>query len=198
MKLTPTQHPEVFLVEAARYEDARGFFQETFHAGRFAQAGLPTHFVQDNRSRSHGGVLRGLHYQLHQPQGKLIRVERGRIFDVAVDVRRHSPYFGHWVGIDLHADGDRQIWIPPGFAHGFLVLSQSADVSYKCTAVYDPGSERGIRWDDPRLNIQWPSCDFPRLVSSKDEALPLLAEQLDLPEFPLASPPIGDSACASL
>ncbi|MEB3285139.1 MAG: dTDP-4-dehydrorhamnose 3,5-epimerase [Candidatus Sericytochromatia bacterium] len=197
MKLTTTRHPEVFIVEATRYEDARGFFQETFHAGRFAQAGLPTHFVQDNRSRSHGGVLRGLHYQLHQPQGKLIRVEQGRIYDVAADVRRNSPHYGVWVGVELSAEDDRQIWIPPGFAHGFLVLTDRADVSYKCTALYDPPSERGIRWNDPTLAIDWPACHYTRMVSSKDEALPSLTEQHDLPVFYPSPTMTGDSACAS-
>ena len=197
MKITATAHPEVLLIAATRYEDARGFFQETFHAGGFAQAGLPSHFVQDNRSRSRGGVLRGLHYQLHQPQGKLIRVEHGRIFDVAVDIRRHSAHFGRWVGVELNAEEDRQVWIPPGFAHGFLVLSETADVSYKCTALYDAGSERGIRWDCPDLNIQWPACKFPFLISPKDEALPILNQQLDLPtapQQPVNTP--GETPCA--
>ncbi|HEV8448929.1 MAG TPA: dTDP-4-dehydrorhamnose 3,5-epimerase [Gemmatimonadaceae bacterium] len=151
-----TELRDVAVVRAPVHADTRGFFTETFHADRFASIGLPTSFAQDNHSRSHRNVLRGLHFQLEQPQGKLVRAVTGRIFDVAVDLRRSSPDFGRWVGVTLEAGDGRQLWIPPGFGHGFLVLSDVADVTYKCTTVYHAPSNRAIRWNDPEIGIRWP------------------------------------------
>jgi dTDP-4-dehydrorhamnose 3,5-epimerase len=157
------------------WTDARGFFLEIWHSDRFASAGIDQRFVQDNHSRSVKGTLRGLHYQIEQAQGKLIRVVTGRIFDVAVDLRRGSPTFGRWVGTELSEDNNRQLWIPPGFAHGFYVLSEQTDVVYKCTAHYSAEHERTLRWDDPDLAIEWPLGDGAApLLSDKDAAgLPL-------------------------
>nr|MCU0890415.1 dTDP-4-dehydrorhamnose 3,5-epimerase [Sandarakinorhabdus sp.] len=156
MNLIETPLPGVLLIEPRVFGDARGFFLESWNRQSFAEAGLDMDFVQDNHSRSSRGVLRGLHYQLHNPQGKLVRVTQGAVFDVAVDIRRASPHFGRWVGYELSADNHRMLWIPPGFAHGFLVLSDTADFLYKCTTLYDPPSDRGIRWDDPAIGIDWP------------------------------------------
>jgi len=181
MKVTPTAHPEVLLVEMDVFEDARGFFMETFHAARFAAAGLPVSFVQDNHSRSIAGVLRGLHYQLRQPQGKLMRVVCGRVFDVAVDIRQGSPRFGQWVGIELSGQNRHQLYIPPGFAHGFCVLSERADFLYKCTELYAPGDEYGIAWDDPGLAIDWPPMEY--LLSEKDRHFPRLQDSEHLPVY---------------
>lgn len=147
---------DVLIVRSPVHTDARGFFNEIFHADRFAAIGLPTAFVQDNHSRSARHVLRGLHFQLEQPQGKLVHPVTGTIFDVAVDLRRSSPDFGRWVGVTLQAGDGRQVWIPPGFAHGFLVLSESADVTYKCTTPYHAASNNAIRWNDPEIGIRWP------------------------------------------
>jgi len=167
----PTDLPGVAVVRSPVYGDSRGFFMEVFHEERFAALGLPTHFAQDSHSRSTKGVLRGLHFQLVRPQGKLVRAASGAIFDVAVDLRRSSPHFGKSVGVTLEAGDGRQLWIPPGFAHGFLVMSEIAEVSYKCTTVYHPESERGIRWDDPDLAVQWPlERGQTPLVSPKDAA----------------------------
>ena len=176
MKVTPTTLPEVLLVEPAVHGDARGFFMESFNQRAFeAAVGAPVQFVQDNHSRSARGVLRGLHYQLPpHAQGKLVRVVRGAVFDVAVDLRRSSPRFGRWVGMELSEDNHRQLWIPPGFAHGFLVLSEDADFLYKTTDYYAPQSEVGLRWDDPVVGIEWPTTTAP-LLSSKDAGAPLLA-----------------------
>jgi dTDP-4-dehydrorhamnose 3,5-epimerase len=182
MKVTPTGHPEVLLVEPDVYADARGFFMETFHAGKYAAAGLPVSFRQDNHSRSVAGVLRGLHYQLRQPQGKLIRVATGRVFDVAVDIRRGSPRFGQWVGVELSEQNRHQLYVPPGFAHGFCVLSECADFLYKCTELYAPGDEYGIAWDDPDLAIAWPSMEY--LLSDKDRSCPRLRDSAHLPAYP--------------
>lgn len=169
MKVTPTAIPDVLLIEPRVFGDARGFFLESFSRRSFAQAtGLDLDFVQDNHSRSSQGVLRGLHYQLEQPQGKLVRVVCGRVFDVAVDIRRSSPHFGRWVGYELSEDNHRQLWIPPGFAHGFLVMSESADFLYKTTQYYAPEYERCIQWDDAQIGIQWPLQGAPRL-SEKDK-----------------------------
>jgi dTDP-4-dehydrorhamnose 3,5-epimerase len=177
VKVYPTTLPEVLLLEAPVYSDHRGFFTEVFHAEKFAHLGLPTTFVQDNHSRSARHVLRGLHYQVHEPQGKLVSAVRGRIFDVAVDVRRASPSFGRWTGVELEAGDGRQLWIPAGFAHGFLVLSEDADVSYKCTAPYRAAGDRAIRWDDPALAITWPlPPDVTPHLAAKDAAAPLLAD----------------------
>jgi len=168
MKVTPAAIPDVLLIEPRVFGDERGFFLESFNRRGFAQAtGLDLDFVQDNHSRSGLGVLRGLHYQIEQPQGKLVRVLRGRVFDVAVDLRRSSAHFGRWVGFELSEDNHRQLWIPPGFAHGFLVLSDVADFLYKTTDYYAPTHERCLRWDDEQIGINWPLTGLPR-VSDKD------------------------------
>ena len=182
MKVTPTLTlPDVLVIEPRLFGDSRGFFMESFNARAFAEAtGLQgLEFVQDNHSRSARGVLRGLHYQIHQPQGKLVRVVRGAVFDVAVDMRRSSPTFGRWAGVTLSEENYRQFWVPPGFAHGFLVLSSSADFLYKTTDYYAPAYERAVRWDDPTLDITWPLQDsgIPSpLLSDKDRASPMLVE----------------------
>jgi len=168
VKVTPTAIPDVLVIEPKVFGDARGFFFESFNGKAFDEAvGRHVEFVQDNHSRSAKGVLRGLHYQVTQPQGKLVRVCAGEIFDVAVDVRRTSPTFGRWVGVVLSAENKRQMWIPEGFAHGFLTLSDSADVLYKATDYYAPRYERCIRWDDPAVGITWPGGMTP-LLSAKD------------------------------
>lgn len=175
MKVTPTAHPEVLILEPKVFGDERGFFMESFNHGVFAEAtGVHLNFVQDNHSRSRNGVLRGLHYQLEQPQGKLVRVARGAVFDVAVDIRKSSLRFGQWVGVELSEENHRQLWVPPGFAHGFLVLSGSADFLYKTTEYYAPKHERCIAWNDAAIGIQWPTETAPEL-SSKDAAGSLLA-----------------------
>jgi dTDP-4-dehydrorhamnose 3,5-epimerase len=169
LKVTPTAIPDVLIIEPRVFGDARGFFLESFNQRAFRDAaGLDLNFVQDNHSRSARGVLRGLHYQLppHE-QGKLVRVVRGSVFDVAVDIRRGSATFGRWVGVALSEENQRQVWIPPGFAHGFMVTSDSADFLYKTTAYYAPAHERCIVWNDARLNIEWPLTDAPSL-SAKD------------------------------
>jgi dTDP-4-dehydrorhamnose 3,5-epimerase len=180
VKVLPTAIPEVVVIEPIVREDARGFFLETWHAARYADAGLPATFVQDNHSGSARGVLRGLHYQLTRPQGKLVRVVHGAVFDVAVDLRRSSPTFGRWVGVELTAEGHRQLWIPPGFAHGFYTTSERADLTYKCTEYYAAGDERTLRWDDPDLAIGWPLDPArPPILSPKDLAgLPLADAEL--------------------
>jgi dTDP-4-dehydrorhamnose 3,5-epimerase len=167
MKFVKTKLPEVIVVEAEVWPDKRGHFFEAFHAQKFQGSGIPTNFVQDNFSRSVKGTLRGMHTQVKHPQGKLIRAIQGQIFDVAVDVRKSSPRFGQWVGAILSGDNLKALYIPPGFLHGFCVLSDSADVEYKCTDFYDPADEIGIRWDDPQLKIQWPISD--PLLSPKDQ-----------------------------
>ena len=171
---TPTAIPDVLILEPKVFGDSRGFFFESFNAKDFAQAtGLKVDFVQDNHSRSARGVLRGLHYQLEQAQGKLVRVVRGAVFDVAVDIRKSSPTFGQWVGYELSEDNHRQFWVPPGFAHGFVVLSETADFLYKTTDYYAPAHERCIAWNDPAIGITWPPGLAPQL-SAKDQAgLPL-------------------------
>lgn len=171
MKFTPTSIPDVILIEPRIFGDSRGFFMETWEARKFAEAGIDLPFVQDNHSRSRKGTLRGLHYQLQQPQGKLVRVLVGEIFDVAVDLRRSSPTFGRWLGMTLSAEKPAMLWVPPGFAHGFYVLSESADFFYKCTDYYAPQHERSIHWNDPSLQITWPLApgEIP-LLSAKDGA----------------------------
>ncbi len=170
MKVIATDLAEVLILEPKVFGDERGFFYESFNARAFAEAtGLQREFVQDNHSRSQRGVLRGLHYQVQQAQGKLVRVTSGEVFDVAVDVRRDSPTFGRWVGAHLSADNKRQMWVPEGFAHGFLVLSEFAEFLYKTTDYYAPEHERCIRWDDPTLAIDWPLSTAPQL-SAKDQA----------------------------
>lgn len=168
MKVTPTAIPEVLVIEPKVFGDARGFFYESFNQKAFNEAtDQDVIFVQDNHSRSAKGVLRGLHYQINQPQGKLVRVVRGAVFDVAVDIRKSSPTFGKWVGIELSEENHRQLWVPPGFAHGFVVTSESADFLYKTTNYYAPEHERCIAWDDPAIGIQWPADVVPHL-SAKD------------------------------
>lgn len=175
MRTTRLAIPDVILLEPKVFGDDRGFFMETFNQRDFeAATGLGLHFVQDNHSRSQRGVLRGLHYQIRQPQGKLVRVVSGEIFDVAVDLRRHSPSFGRWVGCTLSAENKRQMWVPEGFAHGFLVLSETADVLYKTTDYYAPAHERCLAWNDPGLGIEWPLNGLQPLLSAKDQrGLPL-------------------------
>lgn len=177
MKVIATAIPEVLILEPRVFGDARGFFFESFNRKLFEDAaGVRTDFVQDNHSRSVKGVLRGLHYQVRQPQGKLVRVARGAVFDVAVDIRRSSANFGRWVGVELSEENQRQLWIPPGFAHGFLVLSDSADFLYKTTDYYAPEHERCIAWNDPTLNIAWPVLDVAPTLSAKDSLGALLAQ----------------------
>lgn len=170
MKLIPTALPEVLILEPQVFGDERGFFYESFNARRFSElTGLERDFVQDNHSRSQRGVLRGLHYQLQQTQGKLVRVSAGEVYDVAVDIRRSSPNFGRWVGVHLSAENKRQLWVPEGFAHGFLVLSEFAEFLYKTTDYYAPAHERSIRWDDPALAIDWPLDGLVPQLSGKDQ-----------------------------
>ena len=170
MKATRLAIPEVVLIEPKVFGDARGFFFESYNQRAFNEAtGTDFQFVQDNHSRSAKGVLRGLHYQLRQPQGKLVRVVQGAVFDVAVDIRKSSPTFGQWVGVELSADNHRQLWVPPGFAHGFLVLSDSADFLYKTTDYYAPEHERCIAWNDPALAIVWPDMGMAPCLSGKDQ-----------------------------
>lgn len=186
MKVVATALPGVLIIEPRVFGDARGFFTESFNARAFADAtGVDLQFVQDNHSRSRKGVLRGLHYQLEQPQGKLVRVVQGAVFDVAVDVRIDSPHFGEWVGVELSGDNHRQLWVPPGFAHGFMVLSDNADFLYKTTDYYAPLHERCVRWDDPDVGIQWPSLDIDISLSEKDRscALSLLAARQDMKSY---------------
>ena len=170
MKVTPTAIPDVLIIEPKVFGDTRGFFYESFNQKAFNEAtGTNYQFVQDNHSRSSKGVLRGLHYQIQQPQGKLVRVVRGAVFDVAVDIRKRSPTFSQWVGVELSEENHKQLWIPPGCAHGFLTLSETAEFLYKTTAVYDPGSERAIIWNDARLAIDWPlPAGAQALLAGKD------------------------------
>ncbi|HEY8118824.1 MAG TPA: dTDP-4-dehydrorhamnose 3,5-epimerase [Methylophilaceae bacterium] len=169
MQAISTAIPEVLIFEPKVFGDSRGFFYESFNQRVFEQAaGVSPAFVQDNHSKSARNVLRGLHYQIQQPQGKLVRVTAGEVFDVAVDIRRSSPTFGRWVGVNLSADNKRQLWVPPGFAHGFLVLSDSAEFLYKTTDFYAPEHERCIRWDDPAIAIDWPLQGQQPTLSSKD------------------------------
>ncbi|MHA7600596.1 dTDP-4-dehydrorhamnose 3,5-epimerase [Alicycliphilus sp. T452] len=176
MKATRLSIPDVVLIEPKVFGDARGFFFESFNQKAFDEAtGTHFQFVQDNHSRSSKGVLRGLHYQIQQPQGKLVRVVRGAVWDVAVDIRRNSPTFGRWVGAELSEDNQRQLWVPPGFAHGFVVLSESADFLYKTTDYYAPQHERCIAWNDAQLAIAWPYGGEP-VLSAKDQAGKALAE----------------------
>lgn len=177
--ITQTDIPDVLILAPKVFGDSRGFFFESFNEKDFSEAiGLKTSFVQDNHSRSRKGVLRGLHYQLQQPQGKLVRVVRGSVFDVAVDIRKSSPTFGHWVGCELTEDNHRQFWVPAGFAHGFIVLSESADFLYKTTDYYAPLHERCIAWNDPAINIEWPSGLEPILSAKDQNGLPLCQAEL--------------------
>ncbi len=177
MHFEPTSIPEIILITPQVFADERGFFMETYQAQRFGTAGLPFIYVQDNHSGSQHGILRGLHYQLRQPQGKLVRVISGRIYDVAVDLRRFSPTFSQHVGIELSAENKSELWIPPGFAHGFYVVSDWAEMVYKATDYYAPEWERTIRWNDPELNIAWPiPAGEQPILSSKDQQGKLFAE----------------------
>ena len=176
MKVTQTSIPGLLVLEPKVFGDSRGFFMESFNARTFRElTGLDVDFVQDNHSRSGKGVLRGLHYQIQQAQGKLVRVVRGSVFDVAVDLRRGSPTFGQWEGVELSEENQRQLWIPPGFAHGFLVTSDSADFVYKTTDYYAPEHERSLLWNDPAVGVAWPLEGTP-LLSAKDVAGKMLAD----------------------
>lgn len=168
MNIVPTAIPDVLIIEPRVFGDARGFFMETWNAAAFTAAGLDLTFVQDNHSRSQKGVLRGLHFQNPGPQGKLVRVTNGAVFDVAVDLRASSPTFGQWVGVELSAENKRMFWVPEGFAHGFLTLEDNTDFLYKCTAPYAPQSEFTLAWDDPAVGIEWPLDGMTPLISEKD------------------------------
>lgn len=183
MNIVQTALPGVLIFEPKVFGDARGFFVETFREEWLAQAGIREKFVQDNHSRSRKGVLRGLHYQLEHMQGKLVRCSRGSVFDVAVDVRRGSPTFGKWAGVMLDDVSHRQFYVPPGFAHGFVVTSEEADFNYKCTDYYRQPLEAGVLWNDPALGIQWPDIGQAFQLSDKDRALPVLAQQTRLPGY---------------
>lgn len=182
MKFIDTQLKGVVVIEPDVFNDPRGYFLETYHAGKYAGGGVDGPFVQDNFSHSVRSTLRGLHYQLKHAQGKLVMALGGHIFDVAVDIRKGSPTFGRWVGVELSGENKRQLYVPPGFAHGFCVLSETADVLYKCTDLYSPRDERGIIWNDPTLAIAWPIAD--PLVSQKDRSYRTLGEMhKELPSF---------------
>jgi dTDP-4-dehydrorhamnose 3,5-epimerase len=181
MKIIETSLPGVLIIEPRVFADDRGFFLESYHSSRFAELGIREEFVQDNHSFSTRNVLRGLHFQEPKPQGKLVRAITGRIFDVAVDIRRGSPSFGEWFGVELSAENKLQLWVPRGFAHGFCVLSETADVVYKCTELYDAAADTSLRWDDPAIGIDWPVSE--PLLSPKDAAAPLLQEHPRLPSF---------------
>lgn len=174
MRVIPTAVPDVLIVEPRVHADARGFFLESYHAARYREHGITDTFVQDNHSRSVGGTLRGLHAQRLQPQAKLVRVVQGAIFDVAVDVRRGSPTFLRWVGMELSAENRQQLYVPIGFVHGFCVLTETAEVEYKCSTPYAPGDEFGVAWDDPEIGIVWPVAS--PLLSEKDAKLPRIAD----------------------
>lgn len=181
LKVSQTPLPGVLVIEPRVFRDDRGYFFETFRDDRYAELGVPTRFVQDNFSHSLRGTLRGLHFQEPNGQGKLVQVLRGSVFDVAVDIRRGSPTFGRWFGMELSDRDAKQLWIPAGFAHGFCVTSDSADFFYKCTALYSPDDERSIAWNDPAIGITWPVSE--PLLSKKDAAAPLLAAAPRLPEY---------------
>ena len=174
MKIEDLKIPDVKLITPRRFNDGRGFFQQSYHYEQYAEAGITAAFVQDNWSHSSKGVLRGLHYQLKNPQAKLVSVIRGEVFDVAVDLRRSSPSFGKWVGAILSSENGKQLFVPEGFAHGFCVLSEEVDFVYKCSDFYTLGDEYAIRWDDPDIGIEWSGSDY--LVSEKDQCAPLLKE----------------------
>lgn len=176
LKFIPTSLPDVLLIEPKVFPDERGFFLESYQKRKFSEAGIPFDFVQDNHSKSCQGVLRGLHYQIRQPQGKLLRVVAGEIFDVAVDIRKHSPTFGKWFGAYLSADNKQMLWVPIGFAHGFYVTSPEAELLYKATDYYAPEWERSILWNDPTINIQWPLKDGSPALSPRDKVGSLLSE----------------------
>ncbi len=168
MKVVETKIPGLMIIEPRMFGDARGFFMETWNEASFAEAGFNMTWVQDNHSRSQRGVLRGLHFQNPGAQGKLVRVTRGAVFDVAVDLRKSSAHFGQWVGVELTAQNNRMFWVPEGFAHGFLTLADDTDFLYKCTTPYAPQSEYTLAWDDPAVGIDWPACDVDPIISDKD------------------------------
>jgi dTDP-4-dehydrorhamnose 3,5-epimerase len=177
MNIIATKIPEVLIIEPRVFGDERGFFMETWNQQAFAEQGLNMNFVQDNHSRSAQGILRGLHYQIKNPQGKLVRVTSGTVYDVAVDMRKSSPTFGQWAGVELSAENHRMFWVPEGFAHGFYVMSESADFQYKCTNLYAPEHERSLRWDAPELAIDWPLVNgAPPGLSAKDAEAVTLAD----------------------
>jgi dTDP-4-dehydrorhamnose 3,5-epimerase len=182
MEFIPTRLPEVILIKPRVFGDARGFFFETWHERKFAAAGIAGHFVQDNHSHSTRHTLRGLHFQIRQPQGKLVRVSRGEVFDVVVDIRRSSPHFGQWVGVLLSDTNHQMLWVPPGFAHGYLALSEEIDFLYKCTDFYAPEHERALRWDDPEIGVQWPlPAGVGPILSAKDAVAPLFKDAETFP-----------------
>ena len=181
MELIETAIGDAFIIEPRVFGDERGFFLESWNAAAFARAGLDLTFLQDNHSRSSRGVLRGLHYQSPNPQGKLVRVVSGAVYDVIVDLRRSSPSFGRWVGVELSERNKRMLWAPPGVAHGFLSLEDGTDFLYKCTAFYDPKTEHGLRWDDPELGIDWPLDGLELQLSAKDRDAPLLSLAVTFP-----------------
>jgi dTDP-4-dehydrorhamnose 3,5-epimerase len=183
MERLPTRLDGLVLLAPAVHGDERGFFVETFRADAWAAHGVPIEFVQDNQSRSRRGTVRGIHFQTHPGQGKLVRVARGRVLDVVVDLRRDSPTFGEWEGVELDDVSGHQLWIPVGFGHGFCVLSDVADFAYKCTAYYDPETESGIKFDDPDVGISWPDLEL--LYSERDRTAPRLAEVADALPFTL-------------
>ena len=182
MNVRQTPLPGVVVLEPKVFRENRGFFTETFSTRALEGSGITEQFVQDNHSRSTLGVLRGLHYQLKSPQGKLVRAARGKIFDVAVDIRTGSPHFGEWFGVELSDENLFSLWVPPGFAHGFAVLSDVADVTYKCTTLYDSSDDRGLPWNDPRFGIEWP-IDDPILSAKDSRHQPLSSMRTDLPRF---------------
>ena len=192
MKITPTALPDVLLIEPRVFGDNRGYFLEFYSVRAFHAAGILSHFVQDNHSLSERGVLRGLHYQLGNPQAKLVRVIRGEVYDVAVDVRKGSPTFGKWAGVTLSAENKQMLYIPEGFAHGFYVISESAEFIYKCSDFYSPVEERGIFWDDPAVGVQWPLVNPTPNLSEKDKKYGTLATRplADLPKYTPAAPRI--------
>ena len=181
MLITETDIHDVLLLEPRTYADERGFFMETFRLSHFLERGLKVEFVQDNQSRSQKNTLRGLHFQLNKPQGKLVRVLSGEVFDVAVDLRRSSPTFGRWVGEYLSSENNKQLWIPPGFAHGFYVTSDTADLAYKCTDYYSSGDDHSLLWSDPNIGIEWPNHTKELLISERDRNASLLEA---IPTYP--------------
>ena len=182
MEFERTRIPDVVLVKPKVFGDSRGYFLETWQERKFAEAGVPIHFVQDNHSHSSRHTLRGMHYQITQPQGKLVRVTQGAVFDVAIDMRRSSPHFGQWVGVELNDSNHHMLWVPPGFAHGFLALSETVDFIYKCSDFYAPQYERTIRWDDPAVGIEWPlPAGVKPLLAVRDSQAPGIK---DVESFP--------------
>lgn len=172
-----TEVPGIVIIEPQVFGDHRGYFMETFHKEEFAAAGITLEFVQDNQSMSRKGVLRGLHFQKEKSQGKLVRVISGSVYDVGVDLRPNSPHFGKWVGVELSAENKKMLYVPPGFGHGFLVLTETAEFTYKCTDLYAPEAEGGVRWDDPAIGIQWPNVGIEPMLSEKDLQLKGIYEQ---------------------